>query len=307
MMTQREQLRDRLQMYLQLTRNPEKFEESYELAKVNLEAARTGRGWDPESVPLETYALRVVPASAAIEAGEASKTNLFSVFGIFRKPKPEDVRLVSKRLHWYPFWSVQGVYWCFFFRKADYTVSVPEDVVAVYVGGQMVDVNLEERRRSDNLLPRAWRGLGKGVGKIFASAPKYVTFGEVVKEFAYRYNDATMYLDSRGNYSLGFHELLSRKFPMFKVKDEKDLQVEGVDVDVQPFSEPKPGIIRRVHDRIVDPPRSFRKVLENFFEITRLQLVYVPVYMLRFQHRGKLKELMMSGITGRQVASIVET
>ena len=69
-LVEKEQLKDRLQMYLQLTRNAEKFEESYRLAKVNLEAARTGTGWSPSSIPVETYALRAIPASAAIEAGE---------------------------------------------------------------------------------------------------------------------------------------------------------------------------------------------------------------------------------------------
>jgi len=93
---------------------------------------------------------------------------------------------------------------------------------------------------------------------------------------------------------------------MFKINDEKDLQVEGVEVDIQPFSESKAGVIRRLHDMIVRPPRSFRKVLENFFEVTRLQVVYVPVYILRFQYKDKIKELMMSGVTGRRVSSIVE-
>ncbi len=303
----REQLKDRLQMYLQLTRNAEKFEESYELAKVNLEAARIGKGWDPDSVSLETYALRAIPATAAIEAGEASKTKLFSFLGFFGKPKPDEVRLVSKRLHWYPFWSVEGIYWCFFFRKADYSVSIPGDVVAVYVGGQMVDVNLEERRESTHFLPRALRGLERGGNRTSDSAAKSVTFGEVVKEFAYRHNAATLYLDSRGLYSLGFHGLLAKKFPLFKITDEKDLQIGGFDVDVQPFSESKAGVVRRLHDKIVTPPRSFRKVLENFFEVTKLQVVYVPVYILRFQRKDKIKELMMSGVTGNRIRSITET
>jgi hypothetical protein len=303
----REQLKDRLQMYLQLTRNAEKFEESYELAKVNLEAARLGKGWDPDSVPLETYALRAIPASAAIEAGEATKTRLFALFGFLRKPKPDEVSLVSKRLHWYPFWSVEGIYWCFFFRKADYSVSVPGDVVAVYVGGQMVDVNLEERRGSTHFLPRALKRLEKENNRLSASEPKSVTFGEVVKEFAYRYNAATLYLDSRGLYSIGFHGLVAKKFPMFKISDEKELHIEGVDVDVQPFSESKAGVIRHLHDKIVTPPRSFRKVLENFFDVTKLQVVYVPVYILRFQRKDKIKELMLSGVTGNRIKSITET
>ena len=306
-MAEKEQLKDRLQMYLQLTRNAEKFEASYDLAKVNLDAAKAGKGWDPESVSVETYALRAIPASAAIEAGESFKVKLFSILGILRRPKSEEVRLVSKRLHWYPFWLVEGVYWCFFFRRADYTVSVPEDVIAVYVGGELVDVNLEERRAPGQLIPRALSGLGRGVGKIFAPAPKYVSFGEVVKEFAYRYNDAVLYLDSRGFHSPGFHELLSKKFPMFRINNEKELKVDGVEVDIQPFSEPKAGVIRRLNDAIVRPPRSFRKVLENFFEVTKLQVVYVPVYILRFQYKDKIEELMMSGVTGRRINSIVET
>lgn len=306
-MPEKQQLKDRLQMYLQLTRNAGKFEESYKLAKVNMEDAKTGTGWDPDSVSVETYALRMIPASAAIEAGESSKLKLFSVLGIFLKPKPEEVRLISKRLHWYPFWLVEGVYWCFFFRKADYSVSVPEDVLAVHVGGQMVDVNLEERRAPSQLLPRTLKGLGKGVGRIFAPAPKYVSFGEVVQEFAYRYSDASMYLDSRGFHSLEFHELLSKKLPMFKIKGEKDLQVKGVEVDIQPFSEPKAGVIRRLYDSIVRPPLSFRKVLENFFEVTKLQVVYVPIYILRFQYKDRIEELMMSGVTGKRINSIAET
>jgi len=304
---EKEQLKDRLQMYLQLTRNAEKFEESYRLAKLNLEAARTGTGWSPGSIPVETYALRTIPAGAAIEAGEASKVKLLSILGVFRRPKPEQVRLISKRLHWYPFWLVEGVYWCFFFRRADYSVSVPEDVLAVYVGGKMVDVNLEERRTPTHLLPRALRGLGKEIEKIYAPAPKYVTFGEVVKEFAYRYSDATLYLDARGQHSYGFRDLLSKRFPMFKINDEKDLEVEGVKVDVQPFSETKTGVIRRLHDRIVRPPQSFRKVLDHFFEVTKLQVVYVPVYLLQFQYRDEIRELMMSGATGRRVNSVLET
>jgi len=300
-------LKDRLQTYLQLTRDAEKFEESYRLAKVNLEAARTGTGWNPKSIPVESYALRVIPANAAIEAGEASKVKLLSILGILRRPKPEQVRLISKRLCWYPFWLVEGVYWCFFFRRADYSVSVPEDVLAVYVGGIMVDVNLEERRTPTHLLPRALRELGKGVEKIYAPAPKYVTFGEVVKEFAYRYSDAALYLDSRGQSSHGFRDLLSKRFPMFKISDEKDLEVEGVKVDVQPFSETKMGIVRRLHDKIVHPPHSFRKVLDHFFEVTKLQVVYVPIYILQFQYKDEIKELMMSGVTGRRTNSVVET
>jgi len=306
-MQKRLQLKDRLQMYLQLTRNSGKFEESYKHAKVSMVDARTGTGWNPDSVSVETYALRVIPASAAIEAGNSSKLKLFSILGFLFRPKSEDVRLISKRLHWYPFWLVEGVYWCFFFRKADYSVTVPEDVLAVHVGGQMVDVNLEERRAPSQLLPRTLKGLGKGVGRIFAPSPKYVSFGEVVQEFAYRYYDASMYLDSRGFHSLEFHELLSKKFPMFRTKGEKDLQVKGMEVDIQPFSEPKAGVIRRLHDSIVRPPLSFRKVLENFFEVTKLQVVYVPVYILRFQYKDRIKELMMSGVTGRHINSIAET
>ena len=84
---------------------------------------------------------------------------------------------------------------------------------------------------------------------------------------------------------------------MSKIKHINNLNVKGLKCDVSRSAESKTGIVNRLRERIVRPPTAFQSILENHFEVTKLQTVFLPVYVFHYQHKDKIKEIRINGVT----------
>lgn len=298
-MSEEDQLKQRLGTYLKLATTSEGFQELYDSSKESFDKAQVGSGWFPSEIAVDAYAVRNIPVEAAVKAAEAKKPDIFAVLMLFRRPKPESVSLLDRKIRWQPFWIVSGLHWCLFFRGGRYKIPVSEDIVAISVNSHAQDLYFdEEHEKLKPTIPDELKGLASNVGSILAPTEKYFILSEGVTELAYHYDEATLYLDTHGRISTKIEKIMSLNLSIFKVSSHGDLKVKGIKTEVSEPMETKEGIVKNLHDRIVHRPKAFRKILENCFEVTRLQLVYVPVYTFQCQYRDKLKELQIDGVTG---------
>jgi len=61
---------------------------------------RTGNGWNSEEVDVKISVFRPISPSQAIAICDNNKTKLF---GLFRRPKKEDVRITTMHLEFIPY------------------------------------------------------------------------------------------------------------------------------------------------------------------------------------------------------------
>jgi hypothetical protein len=292
-----EDLSDRLQKYLEMTKSAEEFSEFYKISKTGFEEAQAGNGWDPEEIQAELIELKHIPLEDAERVADMSKTKLFPRFyGLLGKPGKEEVYLIGEMLCWFPYWIVSGYHMCFYFRGATYNIPVNEDVVAVHVGGKIRDVHMHGQQLNGSTLISKVRRRN-GVDEL-ESTPRHIVLSGDVTELVYYFKEGSLYLDMYGRRNEGFNDLMLSSPRMSKIKRLSDLNVKGLKCDVSRSAESRTGIVKRLRERIVRPPTAFQSILENRFEITKLQKVFLPVYVFHYQYKDRIKEVRINGVTG---------
>jgi len=274
----------------------EQFESLFESAR-GFDESKIGNGWDPIGVPETTYMVTPIAFNDVLQLGESKKRSLFGLPLIrFFRIRLEDVRMVgAPKLQFVPFWVVQGYHECFFFRGNSYRISVGEDVVAVEVDGRVRNLISEEK--PFKFLPEGLRKTAGKLGSLLALKPKYFTVNDVT-ELAYQYSEGTIYVDAYGHEDVRLQEFMKSELPIREISDPEQLMTSEIGTQlVQPI-ETKEGIVRKLHEKIVKAPRTFIKMLSNRFEVTKLSLIYIPFYIFRYRHKGRVKELRINGFTG---------
>jgi len=274
----------------------EQFESLFESAG-GFDESRVGNGWDPANIRETTYMVTPMAFNDALQLGESRKRSLFGLPLIrLLRIRLREVKMVgAPKLQFVPFWVVQGFHECFFFRGSSYRIDVADDVLAVEVEGRVRNLMAEEK--PFKFLPEGLRRTAGKLGSLLAPKPKYFAVNDAT-ELAHQYSEGTMYLDAYGNEDLKLQEFVKSEVPMREITDPEQLMMSEIGTQlVQPI-EAKEGVVRKFHEKIVKAPRMFIKILSNRFEVTKLSLIYVPFYIFRYRHKGRVKELRINGFTG---------
>jgi len=274
----------------------EQFESLFE-SSGGFDESRVGNGWDPASIRENTYMVTPMPLNDALQLGESRKRSLFGLPLIrFFRIRLEEVKMVgAPKLQFVPFWVAQGYHECFFFRGNSYRINVQDDVLAVELEGRVRNLISEEK--PFGFLPERLRRTAGKFGSLLTPKPKYFVLNEAT-ELAYQYSEGTIYVDSYGHEDVKLQEFMKSGPPMREVSSREQLMTSEIGTQlIQPI-ETKEGVVRKLHEKVVKAPRTFVKILSNRFEVTKLSLIYVPFYIFRYRHKGRVKELRINGFTG---------
>jgi hypothetical protein len=267
------------------------FESIFESAG-NFDQSRVGNGWTPSSIPILTYTLNAVSLDEATRIAESRKARLFGPIAFlgFRRRRIEVVR--DPILVFFPFWRAKGYHECFYFRGKTYRATVPDDVIAVQVGGRIRPLTAEAKAKR-SLLQRIIAMIRRVV--TARPEPRYFTV-DAATELAYQFTEGSVLVDGEGRENLSMEYLLEKKPQMQRLQEE--MKVEQPAVKFTPLTFTAEDIVRVLHDKIVKPPVVFNKILTNRFEVTELQLLELPIYVFRYRYLGREKELRIHGVTG---------
>jgi len=274
----------------------EQFESLFESAG-GFDESRVGNGWDPANIRETTYMVTPIALSDALQLGDSRKRSLFSLPLIrFFRIRLKEVKMVgAPKIQFVPFWVVQGYHECFFFRGSSYRINVDDDVLAVEVEGRVRNLIAEEK--PFRFLPEGLRRTAGKFGSFLTLKPKHFSMNDAT-ELAYQYSEGTIYLDAYGHEDVKLQEFMKSELPMREISDPEQLMVSEIGTQlIQPI-ETKEGVVRKLHEKIVKAPRTFIKILSNRFEVAKLSLIYVPFYIFRYRHKGRVKELRINGFTG---------
>jgi len=257
---------------------------------------RIGNGWHPASVK-ET--LTTVAPQRSSEILQKVKSLRWRALGMalsnFPKARTLKIEFEQPNLHYRPYWIAKAYHECFFFRGASYRVRTGDDVVAVEVDGKLRNLILRDPKAS-SLLEEFKKRLEKATGLMSASPRFFVLDG--VTELARKYKEMSLYLDAHGRYDRQIERFIRRKPPLRPISSVEQLQRESDSAEIMPLHETKDSVIRRLTEVVVEPPKTFTRILSNRFEVTDLVLIYLPVYEVRYQYAKKQGIAYVNGSTG---------
>ncbi|MEM5782516.1 MAG: hypothetical protein QXD43_04970, partial [Candidatus Aenigmatarchaeota archaeon] len=237
------------------------------------------------------------PFEEAIKLIKAKKRKIFGLNPLnYFKSKSEEFEIVGKPIvRFIPYWAVGGYYECFYFRGNSYRFYVQNDVIAVEVEGKVRNLLTEDYFK---------RGISEGIKRTLQKLrgfsnekPKYFIINDIT-ELARIYNECKIYLDMNGNEDKFIGNFLKENLSFKKISEISEFKIENVEVQAIPPLESKEDVVKKVYQKIVKPPKVFKRILSNRFEITCLELYYIPFYVFKYKHKGFVKELSIHGVTG---------
>ena len=256
--------------------------------------SRVGNGWTPSSIPVQTYALDVMPLDQATKIAESRKARAFGPVGWVRLRSGRIQATGEPTLAFFPFWRVRGYHECFYFRGKTYMATVPDDVIAVQVGQQIRGLTSQAKASRSTLS----RIMGRIRRRVLARPePRYFTL-DGATELAYQFGEASVLVNGEGNEDISMEYLLEKKPQMHRISKTNQPADEESKTRFVPLSLKAEDAVRLLHSRVVKPPLVFNKILTNRFEVTELSLLELPVYVFRYRYLGREKELRIHGVTG---------
>lgn len=269
------------------------FESVFESAG-GFDQSRVGNGWTPSSIPVQTYAIDATPLDEAAKIAESRKTRLFGPLGWLRLHTRRIEKVGEALLVFFPFWRVKGYHECFYFRGKTYKATVPEDVIAVQVGGRIRPLTSELRTKR-SLLSKIMVIVRRIL--LARAEPKHFTV-DGATELAYQFREASILVDGEGREDLSMEYLLEKKPQMRRLEQREAVEGTAPTVKFAPLTFTAEDAVHILHGKVVKPPAVFNKILTNRFEVTELHLLELPVYVFRYKYLGREKELRIHGVTG---------
>jgi len=259
------------------------------------EDVRVGNGWDPSNVPYFPYLFIPMPASRALEIAEKRKVEIFRAIFWIVGPRRDKIEMMGEpKIEYVPRWEIEGYHECFFFRHDAYHLKVKNDVVAIEVEGKLRNLVAESASPSKNQTLE--KGLDPKTSVLVPQRPKYFAIDDVV-ELAYQSRTGHLYLGEMGVEDKEFEALRNKQEKFESLSDRSDSDVLMKDY-LKAAVEKKKVTFEKLHDKIVKPPESFSKILSNRFEVTRLNLFLVPIYVYRYRYGERIGEMKIHGVTG---------
>jgi hypothetical protein len=256
--------------------------------------SRVGNGWNPSSIPVQTFVIDAMSLDQASEIAESRKARAFGPLGRFRLRSGQIEPVGEPTLVFFPYWRVHGYHECFYFRGKAYTATVADDVIAVQVGRQIRALTSQAKAKRSTV--------GKIVARIKRTVlarpePRYFTV-DGATELAYQFREASILVDGEGNEDIQMNYLLEKKPQMHRIgKTDEPVDRRPV-TKFAPLTLKVEDVVHLLHGRVVKPPSVFNKILTNRFEVTELSLLELPVYMFRYRYLRREKELRVHGVTG---------
>ncbi len=269
------------------------FESIFESAG-GFDQSRVGNGWTPSSIPVKTYVINPMPFSEAKRIAESRKSRLFGPLGFVRLRSRKVETLGEPLLVYLPYWRASAYHECFYFRARSYRATVPEDVVAVQVGGQIRALRSEIRPKR-SALSKLFGVLKRVV--LARPEPRYFEV-DGATELAYQLAETSVLVDGDGKRDLSMEYLLEKRPQMRLIEKGESLVTEALSAKFAPLSFTVEDVVRLLHGRVVRPPVVFSKIVTNRFEVTELTLLELPIYLFRYRNLAREKELRIHGVTG---------
>jgi len=259
--------------------------------------SRVGNGWTPSSITVQTYAIDAMPYDQATKIAESRKARAFGPMGWFRL-RSRRIRIAGDpALVFFPFWRVRGYHECFYFRGKTYTATVPDDVIAVQVGGQIRTLASDvkaKRSAVGNVVVRMRRAL------LARPESRYFRV-DGATELAYQFREASVIVDGEGREDISMEYLLEKKMQMHRLEEHDKPGDHKAATKFAPLALKGEDAVRLLHSKLVKAPPVFNKILTNRFEVTELSLLELPVYVFRYRYLGREKELKIHGVTGESL------
>jgi len=256
--------------------------------------SRVGNGWTPSSIPVQTYAIDAMQIDQATKIAESRKARAFGPIGWFRLRSGRIQMVGDPTLVFFPFWRVKGYHECFYFRGKTYTATVPDDVIAVQVGGRIRPLTSQVKTKH-SILARATAKIRRTL--MARREPKYFTV-DGATELAYQFRDESVLVDGEGKEDVSMEYLLEKKPQMHPMEERAERGDQRPTAKFTPLILTAEDAVRLLHSKVVKPPPVFNKILTNRFEITELSLLELPIYVFRYKYLGREKEFRIHGVTG---------
>lgn len=281
------------------------------------EEYKGGSGWDPATIREELGFFEPIPYSTAFQVCEANKTKFFSA--LFKKPAPHEVQVTSARLEARPYWLVAGFYFCSFLRESEYTVQVNPDVLAVYLEGKVRSVQQPQPKQQPSPQPEKEKsrlGFLKRIPIPTTAKPstqqQYNFFqlkGAI--ELAIIYNEGYSYINGvtgiedaifAQTYS-EFYGSIRKAESLDEIKRVYQEKATGVYViGPDPPTINKDKVVENLRAKVLAQPSIYKKIVENVFEITRLELIYMPFYYFEVMYKDKMASMIVNGVSGKIIS-----
>jgi hypothetical protein len=259
--------------------------------------SRVGNGWTPSSIPVQMYLINAMPVDQAAKIAESRKARAFGPVGWFRLRSGRIQLAGDPTLVFFPYWRVKGYHECFYFRGKTYTATVPDDVIAVQVGGRLRPLTSEVKAKRSILKVATAR-----IRRMLRARrePRYFTV-DGATELAYQFRDASILLDGQGKENVFMEYLLEKKPQMQRIDERDEPNYRRSTTKFTPLILKSDDAVRILHSKAVRPPPVFSKILTNRFEITELSLIELPIYVFKYKYFGRERELRIHGVTGELV------
>jgi hypothetical protein len=259
--------------------------------------SRVGNGWTPSSITVQTYAIDAMPYDQATKIAESRKARAFGPMGWFRLRSRRIRTADDPALVFFPFWRVRGYHECFYFRGKTYTATVPDDVIAVQVGGQIRTLASDvkaKRSALGNVVVRMRRAL------LARPESRYFRV-DGATELAYQFREASVIVDGEGREDISMEYLLEKKTQMHLLEEHDKPGGRKNAAKFAPLALKAEDAVHLLHSKLVKAPPVFNKILTNRFEVTELSLLELPVYVFRYRYLGRERELKIHGVTGESL------
>jgi len=258
--------------------------------------ARIGNGWNPANIKEAISTVVPMSPEEILENVRAARWRRLGI-ALRNLPKARTLSIDFEQPHldYRPYWIAKAYHECFFFRGASYRVPTSADVVAVEVEGKLRNLLLRDSRRT-SFLGAVKEALERATGLIPSDPRFFVLDG--VTELARNYKEASLYLDAHGRYNRYIQRFTLRNPALQPIKSVEQLQRSEEHVEIMPLHETKDSVIRKLREAVVEPPKSFMRILSNRFEVASLMLLYLPVYRVKYRHAKKEGTIWLNGSTG---------
>lgn len=215
------------------------------------------------------YETRIDPTVIKV-AGEKVKDQLFTRFG-FRKPRSEDVQLVSIDKFYEPYIVISGRYFIDYYRKCAHTVKVDKEVREVII----LDHKIKPTQPADS------------------SIKDYNVIRLEGEERLMNEIKASLILDKFGQ-EITLERLPSAPSERNPKKILKEFGAKEIPSDAD---------LNIIKSRIVKRPKDINRLVEEVFEVSERAVIYTPRFKVRYKNvrTQEEKTVVFDGVTAERI------
>lgn len=215
------------------------------------------------------YETRIDPTVIKV-AGEKVKDQLFTRFG-FRKPRSEDVQLVSIDKFYEPYIVISGRYFIDYYRKCAHTVKVDKEVQEVII----LDHKIKPTQPADS------------------SIKDYNVIRLEGEERLMNEIKASLILDKFGQ-EITLERLPSAPSERNPKKILKEFGAKEIPSDAD---------LNIIKSRIVKRPKDINRLVEEVFEVSERAVIYTPRFKVRYKNvrTQEEKTVVFDGVTAERI------